>query len=253
MTPHILPGVIASGFINITGGWTPASIFASGEGGSVLDISVIGSLFQDVAGTIPVTSDLDPVALVVDQSGNGMNATQSDNAKRPIYRRNGGKPYLQMSGAQWLEYPVGAMNFANLSAHILAQNYVSRTVIFSAPQALGSHPSPYYRWCLYHNYGTEFYNRINGAVITYNVADIKTTPKHLGLDTVAGSFYTNNVSVGTFTPQAITYPNSVPVRIGANGAGGEVATMDFYGSLIVNRGLTAPERSATSAWLLGLA
>ena len=43
------------------------------------------TLFQDVAGTIPVVNDGDPVARLSDISGNGCHATTSVSSKRPNY------------------------------------------------------------------------------------------------------------------------------------------------------------------------
>ena len=51
----------------------PRSLFASGEQGIWLDPSDFSTLFQDAAGTIPVTAYGQPVGMVVDKSGNGNN------------------------------------------------------------------------------------------------------------------------------------------------------------------------------------
>lgn len=41
-----------------------------------MKLSDKSTLFQDVAGTVPVTKDGDPVGLIRDKSGNGNHATQ---------------------------------------------------------------------------------------------------------------------------------------------------------------------------------
>jgi len=56
------------------------------------------SLFQDAAGTTPVTADGDPVGLMIDKSGNGNHASQSISGSRPIYRTNGTLHWLQADG-----------------------------------------------------------------------------------------------------------------------------------------------------------
>ncbi|QNI21147.1 hypothetical protein [Vibrio phage vB_pir03] len=53
-------------------------------------------MWQDTARTIPVTNPGDPVAFVMDLTGNQRHLQQSDNAKRPIYREDdNGVGYLE--------------------------------------------------------------------------------------------------------------------------------------------------------------
>ena len=66
----------------------PASLFADGKQGMWLDPSDPSTLFQDAAGTIPVTTDGDPVGKVLDKSGNNNHATQTVSAARPVYKEN---------------------------------------------------------------------------------------------------------------------------------------------------------------------
>jgi hypothetical protein len=73
-------------------------LFANGEQGAWYDPSDISTLFQDAAGTIPVTADGDPVGKMLDKSGNGNHATQSVAANRPIYRTGGGLAWLELNG-----------------------------------------------------------------------------------------------------------------------------------------------------------
>jgi len=86
------------------------SLFSAGEQGAfyVPQPIVLGAqaLFQDSAGTVPVTADGDPVGLMLDQSGNGYHAFQTVSAKRLIYRTDGTLHWLENSGTgQFLETP----------------------------------------------------------------------------------------------------------------------------------------------------
>lgn len=56
-------------------------------------------MFQDSAGTTPVTAVGQPVGKILDKSGRGNHATQADAAKRPLLQQDGnGKYYLSFDG-----------------------------------------------------------------------------------------------------------------------------------------------------------
>src|SRR5690554_7517128 len=80
-----------------------AQLFGNGEQGAMYipKPKVHGQqiLFQDAAGTTPVTADGDPVGLMLDISGNGNHASQSVSGARPIYRTDGTLHWLQFDGA----------------------------------------------------------------------------------------------------------------------------------------------------------
>ncbi len=65
-------------------------LFGNGEQGAFyLPQPVVNGqqvLFQDAAGTIPVTTDGDPVGLMKDLSGSGKDASQPSSASRPIFQ-----------------------------------------------------------------------------------------------------------------------------------------------------------------------
>lgn len=86
-------GVAAS---KVSGGFSPGGLFTGGSVGAWYDPSDISTLFQDSAGTIPVTADGDPVGKILDKSGNGKHLIQGTSASRPVYKIDGstGKPYL---------------------------------------------------------------------------------------------------------------------------------------------------------------
>lgn len=67
------------------GGFNPATLFSAGEQGVWYDPSDLSTLFQDSAGTIPVTALEQPVGRILDKSGRGNHATQSTNTSfRPV-------------------------------------------------------------------------------------------------------------------------------------------------------------------------
>jgi hypothetical protein len=63
--------------------FSPALLFAQGEQGAWYDPSDYSTLFQDSAGTTPVTGVEQFVGLMLDKSGRGNHAFQTTSAKRP--------------------------------------------------------------------------------------------------------------------------------------------------------------------------
>lgn len=85
------------------GGSSDASIstlFANGEKGAWYDPSDFVTMFQDSAGTIPVTDFNQPVGKILDKSGNGFHLTQSTATSKPILKKDAsGNSFLEFDGA----------------------------------------------------------------------------------------------------------------------------------------------------------
>ena len=77
------------------------SLFANNEQGFAYDPNDLSTMFQDAAGTIPVTVAGQPVGLIRDKSGRNNHAFQTTSASRPILQRNAttGAYYLAFDGA----------------------------------------------------------------------------------------------------------------------------------------------------------
>ena len=82
-----------------SGEFSPASLFAGGIAGAWYDPSDLTTLFQDSAGTTPVTASGQPVGKMLDKSGNGNHATQATSSKRPTYMSGSGLHWLAFDGA----------------------------------------------------------------------------------------------------------------------------------------------------------
>ena len=74
------------------------ALFANSEQGAWYDPSDLSTMFQDSAGTTPVTADGQPVGLILDKSGRNNHASQATAAKRPLYKTSGGLHWLQFDG-----------------------------------------------------------------------------------------------------------------------------------------------------------
>lgn len=77
---------------------SPMGLFTQGEEGLWLDPSDMATMFQDDAGTVPVTADGQSVGRILDKSGRGHHATQAVAGSRPILRTAGGLWYLEFDG-----------------------------------------------------------------------------------------------------------------------------------------------------------
>ena len=87
-------------------GFDPAVLFANNEPGVWYDPSDLSTLFQDTAGTTPVTTPGQTVALMLDKSGNGFHATQPTAAARPTYQTDGTLHWLSFDGVDdWMVTP----------------------------------------------------------------------------------------------------------------------------------------------------
>ena len=77
------------------------SLFANNEQGFVYDPNDLSTMFQNSAGTIPVTAVGQPVGLIRDKSGRNNHTYQSTSASRPILRQNAvtGANYLEFDGS----------------------------------------------------------------------------------------------------------------------------------------------------------
>lgn len=62
------------------------------------DPSDLSTLFQDAAGTVPVTAAGQPVGKILDKSGRGNHATQSTAGFKPLYQAENGLGYLSFDG-----------------------------------------------------------------------------------------------------------------------------------------------------------
>jgi len=79
-----------------SGAFSPSVLFASGEVGDWFDPSDLSRLFQDGAGTTPVTADGQEVGRMIGQKGNVILTAAI--GKKPLYKTSGGLHWLQFDG-----------------------------------------------------------------------------------------------------------------------------------------------------------
>lgn len=92
-------------------GFNPRTLFAASEPGAWYDPSDMSTLFQDSAGTTPVTAVGQPVGLILDKSGRGNHAFQATATSRPVLQQDAsGRYYLSFDGTDdWLS--TASINF----------------------------------------------------------------------------------------------------------------------------------------------
>jgi hypothetical protein len=106
-------GVFEAPGATVIGGKKPSfnleilKLFANGEQGFWYDPSDMGTMFQDAAGTVPVTAVGQAVGLIKDKSGRNNHAYQTTSAARPIFRQ---KPILGSDIAQGKEWEGSSIN-----------------------------------------------------------------------------------------------------------------------------------------------
>ena len=100
------------GIATALSGFTPASLSPN----VWYDPSDLSTLFQDTAGTTPVTAAGQSVARITDKSGNGLHLTQATGTKCPLYQVDGGgRPYLLFDGVDDYLSNAGAASGNNQS------------------------------------------------------------------------------------------------------------------------------------------
>ena len=88
------PVIIASKIVSYE---SIAGLFSTAQG-AWYDPADLTTLFQDSAGTVPVTANGNPVGMIRDKSGNGNHATQNVTAKRPTYHTDGTHHWITFDG-----------------------------------------------------------------------------------------------------------------------------------------------------------
>lgn len=85
------------------------------------DPSDLSTMFQDTAGTTPITADGQAVARINDKSGNGNHLMQSTAGQRPLYKTSGGKSWLLFDGSDDFLQQNGGSTIGCATAVIAAQ------------------------------------------------------------------------------------------------------------------------------------
>jgi len=237
-----------------SGGFSPASLFAGGTEGAWYDPSDISTLFQDSAGTTPVTASGQPVGKMLDKSGNGNHATQATSSKRPTYTEGGGLSWLAFDGVD------DAMEIQNAAFSFTGD----QSVWVAAKHDTGTGTSIYlmggddkgYLFLTDRSTRKMSFIPINSTARTTSTSVIGTSPIVFGgaWDRSSGdmSLRENGVEyTASKTPADVTVP--VVTLLGGGNPNGTSWDGNIYGAVIVNNLTTASETGEVEAYLAGKA
>ena len=243
--------------------FSPLSLFSAGEQGVWYDPSDLSTLFQDAAGTVPVTAVEQPVGCMLDKSGRGNHATQSTAGYRRILRVDAnGKYYLAHTGVNtWMQTNnINMTGTDKVSIFAGLQKLISTTGIFAEFSAdSNSNDGPFYfvvgldasgdgisslsRGTAEASYSHIAFsasgNNVKSVIaVTHNTAGDLSTIRRNG---VAGTSGTGDKGAGNFG----NYPLYLFRRAGTS----LQSDADFYGLIIRGAMSDATQISNAERWL----
>lgn len=125
-------GLFNGGLFTRSSEWSPLSLFSNGEQGAWYDPSDFSSMFQDSAGTTPVTTTGQSVWLILDKSGKGNHATALSGAAKPVLQQDAnGKYYLAFDGVD--DGLISPSILGKSASHLIAVAYVNDGTTTSFP------------------------------------------------------------------------------------------------------------------------
>lgn len=249
-------------------GFTPEALFTQTYGtieamGAWYDATDITTLFQDVAGTVPAVVG-QPVALMLDKSGNGLHAVQesTEARKRPILRRNTrGVYYLDLNNLSDFETGFVA-NTAREYVGTFALAPTSLADDYAFGVALNDLDSRYRSWLGYLESGQLRAGFGNASWTSTALEHPEAVVVPGGVSVVSleagegtARVYKHGIEVGSFTYTGLDaeQPRNHPLGVAhLTEATGKVAwvTGEFYGAVFLReRPLSAAERLALARYL----
>jgi len=154
--------------------FNPATLFASGQKGAWYDPSDFSTLFQDSAGTTPVTAAGQPVGYVGDKSGNGRNLLQATSAARPTLQQDGsGNYYLSFDGVDDFISATGMTQTTDMDA-MFGMQHVGRCAVYHSAYSTSNYAcTPESENAITHtaNTGPSVKAYVNGVIVSPQMRD----------------------------------------------------------------------------------
>lgn len=243
-------------------GFSPLSLFAAGEKGAWYDPSDLSTMFQDSAGTIPVTGVEQPVGRINDKSGRGNHATQTIEGTYPVLRRTGsGLYYLSFDGVDdfLVTPPLDLSSTAQVSTVAGVEKSTDTAGVISEGGTSINTGSGKFSLRTDANPDFSFISRgsisaqassvatytIPATVVLTGLGDIVNDLSTLRINGVQVSQVTTDQGTGT------TYSGSNVYYIGRRAGTSVPFNGRLYGMIILNRSFTGQELVNTESWMNG--
>lgn len=251
---------ILSPFGRRLGGFSPAALFASGEQGFWYDPSDFSTLFQDSAGTIPVTDVEQPVGKISDKSGRGNHATQTIGGAYPVLRRTAsGRYYLAFDGTDdfLVTSTIDLSATAQVSTVVGVEKSTDTAGIISEGGTSINTGSGKFSLRTDANPDFSFISRGSisaqaSSVATYTVP---ATVVLTGLGDIVNDLSTLRINgeqvsqVTTDQGTSTTYSGSNVYYIGRRAGTSVPFNGRLYGMIVLGRSFAAAEMASTEAWM----
>lgn len=233
-----------------------AAQFTSGAPGLWLGFWDFGRLFQDAAGTIPVTATGQPVGLVLDKSGRGNHARQTLPNSRPTLQQDStGRYYLLFDGLD--DFLVtGAINFTATDKVTIWAGVRKLNDVFSTICELSS-SSTTNNGTFYLSNGVSRYNFLSKGSIAANAIKVGFTSPATSVLACQGDI-TSDVTrltvndarpVTTATDQGAGNYGNYPVYIGRRGGSSSPANIRLYELIVLGAAADAAAISIVNSYV----
>jgi len=223
--------------------WTPANITTA----LWLDATDNSTVFSD-AGTTQAVAGTSTVQQWNDKSGNARNLSQPTAGLRPSYTSAGlnGKNILTFT-FKTMRSALDALSLPTLAVFAVASNSANYSVLFGITQANASHTDPYFRFLVYRSGTGTVEIRINGTPASSGT--FGTTSNIYSLDSSTAEARVGGTVQVTGTPATLTYPNSVPFRLGSNPIDQELMNGTFAEVVAVSSAPSTDTRERIEGYL----
>lgn len=226
--------------------WTPADLSPGAL--AWYDPSDLASLFQDTAGTVPVTASGQPVARMNDKSGNGYHLLQATAGNQLSLQQAGGLSWLAGDGTS--DYMTATIPTYGGSAATVAAAVLGTTANFLGMIVAGSTGI---RFTMHAPSGASaYFDCANSSTGRLSVAQTFTTAKvvaNRGGTARVGRINGVSVVTGGAAPTPASPYNTI---ILGNATGG-FAPARTYGFVVLQREVTDAELRLIEQWLAGKA
>ncbi len=213
--------------------FSPSSLFGGGETGDWWDAADLTKLFQNSAGTTPVTADSDPVGSIKGQVS-ATALTQGTTSKKPLYRTGGGQSWLAFDSVDdFLQGTFTLNQPATLISLLRVVTWTGNRYVHDGRNADTG--------ALYMQTATPrvtLYCGSNGPTTT----DLTLGSNHVLTEIINGAsskIAVDNGSYATGSPGAAN-PGGLTVG-GTGGTGGFTTEILWFGAVFIGRVLTDPE------------